>query len=128
MVTSEKHQAKNILEHIHQVLGNLVKMYNLQESYIDEQYQCKVILLTVKFEISYRYHITKVKILVLRGFGWDMIIPIKNIVNWKLLSQKQHAKRGNKPQTDQKYSVRNKVILKNNMATIYKLLLKGHTL
>ena len=57
-----KPQANTIIERIHQVLGNLVQTYNIQEIYVDDADPWMGILAAVAFAVSSTYHTTKGKI------------------------------------------------------------------
>ena len=54
-------QAKAIIERIHQVLGNLVHTYNIQETYVDDADPWMGILATEAFVVHFAYHTTKNK-------------------------------------------------------------------
>ena len=74
-------QANATIEIIHQVLGNIVNSYNLQETYIDYSDPWMGILAAVVFSLRSTYHQTKRKILVQLIFGQDMILTINHIEN-----------------------------------------------
>ena len=50
-----------IIDRIHQVLGNLVRTYNLQETYVDDSETWMGILAAAAFSVRYTYHTTKGK-------------------------------------------------------------------
>ena len=54
-------QANAIIERINQVLGNLVRTYNIQETYVDDADPCMGILLAADFAVRSTYHQTKQK-------------------------------------------------------------------
>ena len=71
-----------ILERIHQVIGNLVRTLNIQQTYVDENEPWAGILAAAAFVIR---STTKRK----KGYspdqliyGRDMILPIKHEVYW----------------------------------------------
>ena len=55
-------QANIIIARIHQVLGNLVSTYSLQEIYVDDADLCMVILASAAFAVRSTYHRTNGKI------------------------------------------------------------------
>ena len=55
-------QAKTIIERIHQVLGNLVHTYNIQEPYVYDTDPCMGILAAAAFMVRPSYHRTKDKV------------------------------------------------------------------
>ena len=61
--------ANTIIKIIHQVLGNLVRTYNLQETYIDDADPWMGILATSDFVVCSTYHRTKGKISGQMDFG-----------------------------------------------------------
>ena len=86
--SSENPQAKATIERIHQVLGNLVHSYNLQETYVDYADPWMGILAAADFAVRSTYHRTKGKSLVQLLFGQDMILPINHIYNWRYIRQR----------------------------------------
>ena len=55
-------QANVTMEQVHQVLGNIVRTYNLQETYVDDAEPCMGILATEDFSVRSTYHRTKQKL------------------------------------------------------------------
>ena len=55
-------QANEIIERIHQVIGNLAHIYNLQETYVDDADPWMGILAASSFAVRSTYHKTKYKI------------------------------------------------------------------
>ena len=54
-------QANVTIERIHQVLGNLARTYNLQETYVDYVDPFMGILAAAAFSVQYTYHRKKEK-------------------------------------------------------------------
>ena len=73
------------IERIYQVLGNLVRTYNLQESYVDDTDPFMGILNTAAFAVQSTYHRKKDKSLGQLVFGRDMILPINHVANWRYI-------------------------------------------
>ena len=90
--SSDNPQAKSTIERIHQVLGNLVHSYNLQETYVEYSDPWMVLLAAAAFAVRSTYHRTKGKVLVQLIFGKDMIQPINHIENWRYIRQRTQEK------------------------------------
>ena len=84
-------QVKATIERIHQLLGNIVRTYNPQESYVNDAYPWMGILAAAAFLVRSMYHLTKQNILGQLFFRQDMIIPINQIVNWVYIRQRKQA-------------------------------------
>ena len=84
-------QANTTIEIINQVLGNLVRTYNLQETYVDDTDPCMGILATHYFTIRSTYHRNKGKITGQLLFGRDMIPPINHMADCKYICQSKEA-------------------------------------
>ena len=78
-------QVNATIERIYQVLGNLVRTYNLQESYVDDTDPFMGILNTAAFAVQSTYHRKKDKSLGQLVFGRDMILPINHVANWRYI-------------------------------------------
>ena len=71
-----------ILEWIQSVLGNLVRTYNIKDTYIYKNYLRSLILAFALFLILSAANWLKGYSPVQFLFGRDIIIPIKNMVDW----------------------------------------------
>ena len=78
-----------ILEHINQVLGNLVRTCNITQTYVDKDDPWSVTLATASFKICSTTIMLKGYSLGPLVFGRDMITPMKYNVDWKLICQKK---------------------------------------
>ena len=85
-------QVNVTIERMHQVLGNLVRSYILQETYIDYSDPWMGILAAAAFAVRSTYHRTKCQILGILILGQDMILPINHIENWRLIRQLKQEK------------------------------------
>ena len=74
-----------IITRIHQVLGNLLRTYNLQETYIDEAEPWVGILAAADFAVRSTYHTTKGKSPGQLVFVRDMILPINQVADWRYI-------------------------------------------
>ena len=84
-------QANIIVEIINQVLGNLVRTYNLQETYVDDAHPWSGILAAEAFAVRSTYHMTKGKISGQLLFGRDMILPINHMADWRYIRQRKQV-------------------------------------
>ena len=71
-----------ILEQIQKVLGNIVRTFNVQQTYIEENYSWTGILAAAVFEICSTKNGQKGYSLGQLIFGRDMISLIKHRVYW----------------------------------------------
>ena len=78
-----------LLERIHQVLRNLVRTFNISQTYVDKNYPCAGILSAAAFSICSTTNITKGYSPGQLIFGCDMILLIKHEVYWGLICQQK---------------------------------------
>ena len=79
-----------ILELIHQVLGNLVRNFNIStQTYVDKNDPWMVILGAAAFENFWTTNSQNIYSPGQLIFGRDMILPIKHRVDWELLRQQK---------------------------------------
>ena len=76
-----------VLEQIHQVLGNLVRTYNISQTYVDKDDPQSGILAAVYFAIFSTANGKKGYSQGQFIFGHDIILPIKHMVDWELIYQ-----------------------------------------
>ena len=79
--SSRNRHSNIIIEIIHQVLGNLVRAYNLHKNYIYDNYPWMRVLEASSFSVQSTYHRIKDKSQGQIVFGRDMIIPIKYVAH-----------------------------------------------
>ena len=85
--TSGNLMSNAILELIHQVLGILVRTFNIQQTYVDKNDPWTGILAAADFAICSTTNRKKAYSLGQLIFGRNMIIPIKYMVDWELIRQ-----------------------------------------
>ena len=101
-----------VLERIHQVIRNLVRTFNISQTYVDKNDPWTVILAASAFVIFSTTNRLKVYSTVQLVFGHDMILPIKCVVDWELILQKKKTHinkdniRKNRNRVDHYYKVR----------------------
>ena len=124
-------QENTTIERIHQVLGNLVLKYNIQEMYVYDADPFMGILAAAYFAIRSMYHRTKVKIPVQLVFGRDMILPINHVADRRYIRQRKQTQinkyldRENTTRIDYDYRAGDKVLTKMRSAYKYKTLFRG---
>ena len=91
-VSPKNPQANAIIERLHQVFGNLVRTYNLQETYVEDADPFMEKLAAAAFAVRYTYDRTKEKIPVQLAFGRDMILPINHVADWRYICQRKQTK------------------------------------
>ena len=74
--TSHNPQANAIMERIHQVLNNMIRTYELEETELDENNPFDEILSSVVYAIRCTYHTVLQATPAQLVFGRDMILPI----------------------------------------------------
>ena len=84
-------QVDSIIEIIRQVLGNLVRTYNLQETYVDENYPWIGLLAAAAFDVRSTHHIIKGEVPGQIVFGQYIILPIKHVADWRYMCQRKQA-------------------------------------
>ena len=73
-----------ILERIHQVLGNLLRTFNITQAYFDRDDPWRDILCAAEFSIHSTKNMLKGYILSQLLFGHTMILSINHEVDWGL--------------------------------------------
>ena len=120
-----------ILEHIRQVLGNLVRNFKIQQTYVDKNDPWRGILAAAAFAIlstTRRQQGYSPGQLI---FGRDTILPIKYTVDWELIFQRKQIQMNidnacnNKHIVDYEYKVRDKFMILNHTAYKYETAYKG---
>ena len=118
-------QENAIVERIYQVIGNLLRTYNLHETYVYDADQWMGILSAVDFVVQSRYHRINGKSPGQIVFGRDMILPINHVADWRYICQIKQAQidkyviHENTTKTDHDYIVGDKVMTQTRSA--YKL-------
>ena len=108
-----------ILEQIHQVLGNIVRTYNIKETYLDKDEPWFVILAAAAFITFSTENRLKCYIPSQLLFGRDMILPTKHTAYWELIHQKKKIQinkdniRGKSKRVNHDYKSVGKVMLNN---------------
>ena len=97
-------QANAILERIHQVIGSLVRTFDLEERDMDADDPWSGILSAAAFAVRSTFHTTLQATPGQLVFGRDMIFNIKHVANWQSIKDRkqklinQNNKKENKKQ------------------------------
>ncbi len=73
-ITTRNPQANAIVERVHQTIGNIIRTFELQDNYLDEDDPCKGILAATAFAIRATYHTTLQKSPGQLVFGRDTVV------------------------------------------------------
>ena len=111
-------QANAIIERIHQVLGNQLRTFELeQREFTKEEETFEPFLTSCAYAIRCAYHTTLKATPGQLVFGRDMILPIKFEADWALIEKQKQAcinksnERENKKRLQHTYNVGDKVLL-----------------
>ena len=91
-ITVRNPQANAIVERVHQTIGNIIRTFELQDNYLDEDDPWSGILSAVAFAIRATYHTTTQKSPGQLVFGRDMILNIKHQANWEYIRKRKQSK------------------------------------
>jgi hypothetical protein len=117
-ITTRNPQANAIIERVHQVVGNILRTFELQDNYLDEEDPWKGILSATAFAVRSTYHMTLQKTPGQLVFGRDMIFNINHTANWEYIRACKQAliKKNNKAENSKRiphtYKVGDKVVLR----------------
>jgi transposase InsO family protein len=115
-ISARNPQANAIIERVHQVIGNIIRTFELQENYLDEDDPWKGILSATAVRST--YHTTLQKTPGQLVFGHDMIFNEKHIANWEYIRQckqaliKKNNQNENAKHIPQTYTVGDQVMLR----------------
>src|SRR6476660_6676409 len=84
-ITVRNPQANAIVERIHQVIGNIIRTFDLENNYLDDNNPWRGILAATAFAVRSTYHTTLKKTPGQLVFGCDMIFNIQHVANWEYI-------------------------------------------
>ena len=87
LITVRNPQGNAIVERIHQVIGNIIRAFDLEANYLDDDNPWRGILAATAFAIRSTYHTTLRKTPGQFVFGCDMIFNIQHVANWEYIRQ-----------------------------------------
>ena len=129
--TTANPQANSVIERIHQVLGNMLRTFKLEENYLDTDDPWAGILAATAFAIRNTYHTTLKATPGQLVFGRDSIFNTKHVADWEAIRQrkqkliKNNNARENSTRVQHKYRVGDKVLMRNKLARKLELPYKG---
>ena len=88
-ITVRNPQANAMIERIHQVIENIIGMFELQYNYLDQDNPWQRILSATAFAVWSTYHTTLQKSPGQLVFGRDMIFNIQHTANWDYIQQRK---------------------------------------
>jgi transposase InsO family protein len=110
-------QSNGIIERVHQVLGNILRSFELERRELDETNPWDEFLSAAAYAIRSTHHTTLDASPAQLVFNRDMLLPMTFVANWtRIRKQKQRRidesnKRENATRIDHKYNVGDKVLL-----------------
>jgi transposase InsO family protein len=125
-ITVRNPQANAIVERVHQVIGNIIRTFELENNYLDEANPWKAILSATAFAVRSTFHTTLQSTPGQLVFGRDMILNVKHEANWEYIrARKQNLilknnKAENSKRIPHTYSVGDKVLLKRGTENKYE--------
>ena len=134
-ITVRNPQANAIVERIHQVIGNIIRTFELENNYLDEEDPWKGILSATAFAVRSTYHTTLQKSPGQLVFGRDMIFNIQHKANWDIIRQRKQKlinknnEQENKSRIPHTYQIGDKVLLRRGTENKYEAPYSGlHTI
>ena len=119
-ITTRNPQANAIIERVHQVLGNLIRSYELEDNYMDEKDPWAGILTAAAFALRSTVHTTLKATPGQLVFGRDMMLNVKHEANWQAIKERKQRlihknnKRENSRRIDHTYHPGDKVLLEKD--------------
>jgi len=119
-------QANAIIERIHQTIGNMIRTFQVQDNYLDEDNPWDGILAATMFATRATYHTTLQATPAQLVFGRDAILNTKFEANWNLIRERkqklirENNRRENAKRIRHTYKVDDKVLLKREDKAKYR--------
>ena len=130
-ITVRNPQANAIVERVHQVIGNIIRTFELESNYLDEDDHWKGILSATAFAVRSTFHTSLQSTPGELVFGRDMIFNIQHTANWEYIKQRKQRiidlnnKRDNSKRQQHVYRVGDKVLLNRGTENKYESLYIG---
>ena len=90
-ITVRNPQANAIVERVHQTIGNMIRTFELENNYLEEDDPWKGILAATAFAVRATIHTTLQKTPAQLVFGRDMILNVQHIANWEYIKQRKQT-------------------------------------
>ena len=88
-ITRRNPQANAVIERIHQTIGNVIRTFQVQEAYLDEDDPWSGILAATMFAVRATYHTTLQATPAQLVFGRDAILNIQFEANWNFIRERK---------------------------------------
>ena len=88
-ITKRNPQANAIIERIHQTIGNIIRTFEVQDNYLDEEDPWEGILAATMFAVRATYHTTLQATPSQLVFGRDAILNTQFEANWNLIRERK---------------------------------------
>jgi transposase InsO family protein len=130
-ITVRNPQANAIVERVHQVIGNIIRTFELETNYMDEDNPWKGILSATAFAVRSTFHTTLKNTPGQLVFGRDMILNVKHEANWEYIRERKqniiakNNKAENAKRIPHQYKVGDKVLLKRGTENKYETPYQG---
>ena len=130
-ITVRNPQANAIVERVHQVIGNIIRTFELETNYLDDNDPWKGILSATAFAVRSTFHTTLRNSPGQLIFGRDMILNIKHEANWEFIRERKQTlinkknKAENAKRIPHTYGVGDKVLLRRGTENKYETSYKG---
>jgi len=130
-ITVRNPQANAIVERIHQVIGNIIRTFELETNYMDEDNPWKGILSATAFAVRSTFHTTLQSTPGQLVFGRDMIFNIQHTANWEYIKNRKQQiidlnnKRENSKRKEHVYKIGDKVLLNRGTENKYEAPYQG---
>jgi hypothetical protein len=90
VILTQNLQANAIVEHTHQMLGNLIKSFQLQDKpYNDPDDPWGGILVAIAFALRSTYHTTLQATPGQLIFGRDMVLNVQHLTDWTVIKARK---------------------------------------
>ena len=130
-ITVRNPQANAIVERVHQVIGNIIRTFELETNYLDEEDPWKGILSATAFAVRSTFHTTLQQSPGQLVFGRDMIFNIQHQANWEYIRQRKQKiinknnLRENSTRVKHVYQIGDKVLIRRGTENKYEAPYKG---
>ena len=130
-ITVRNPQANAIVERVHQVIGNIIRTFELESNYLDDSNPWKGVLSATAFAVRSTYHTTLQNTPGQLVFGRDMILNVKHEANWEYIRARKQKiiEKNNKSENSKRiahqYAVGDQVLLRRGTENKYETPYQG---
>jgi hypothetical protein len=126
LITVRNPQASAIVERVHQAIGIIIRTFELESNYLDEEDPWKGILSATAFAVQSTFHTTLRNTPGQLVFGRDMIFNIKHEANWEFIQKrkKQPIEKNNEAENAKQiphtYNIGDKALIRRGSENKYE--------